>query len=1670
MLAEAAEARKNIVNLLGYAEALLKAGERTITDLAKDAVIAFHETDIVGLEGVSVPSDESIGGWLKIARLQEVQAPTPDDHEYLEWLIPAKPGQDPFAPPSLEPVRLIKVTPEEASDLVEAGLAMADDVMPSRAEAKETWQVDVLLKLANLTEFATAFDKWVAGPWADWERAERPRRKSIRFYNQLFEIQQRSLSMGEDAPVEMIFGVGLARWLNGKTQINAPLIEASVELELETNTGAITVMPQVQAPRLMLQPFDDLALPAVGRLQKEAGEKLDRAYNDPDLGFSPHLKLTFEPVLRMCQARLAADSIYEPDIRPADDRRPPPADARLRVTDGWVLYARQRSTNFRCDDIRRLKAAIEAAENGDLPEPVVQMTTRRSNKPTDGTPVDLTTTTRVVPGGPAMASGGSYAARGKLGTTPASDGRVYFFPLPHNDEQIAIACRLDEKDVSGAVVQGPPGTGKTHTIANIVAHYMATGRRVLVTAHEPEALSAIQSKLPESIRDLTISVIHSDREGARSLEQAVEILASQVKLINLNQYDRLRRDLEAQLAIADRDRMATDEQIEELALQNMTTVAFRGADLTPMELADRVLAERPAHTWFPDQIGPAARFDPNFTEADIAEARRLRQELGRDLIYGVTELPDPVTLPELPRILATHRVLIADNRKAILEATGNLPIIYLGQRVEDARVLHAWLDEAAGWSSEVGLENAWLAELYRLLLGESAVHEAVRSGVASLCVEWTTLCVDWRVFALRGILTPDVAPTDASFDAAVEALAEGRKPFGLFAFGKNASKTKAQLDGVRLDGVAPCDAAGWTTIRDHRAWQRRAVSFSNKWTAAAAALGFPAILSDGWPGCEQVLLKLGGLVERMYGLHNNARVHVATVAALFPCGVDARRVVFHFELAGVREAIAAALEQEEHADAYAVKRALSDLGASAKKEFQGAVADIAEALGNPDVAINSLADGWREVRQEAVRLAALKPARARLQAISDAVAMSGAPKWAMALIDDPVAAAPDPWTPQTWRKTWEWARADSFVRQISDRDASTRLELKRAELVIRHRELMGELVRVRTFIGLKQGITEQIASALQKFAMKVRQLGAGTGKAAERHRRGIREATLEAAGAVPCWILPEWRVAEQLPSKLAAFDLVVVDEASQSDITALPAVLRGKKLLVVGDDKQVSPSAVGMEERTVIQLRETFLRGMDIANFLEPTTSLYDLASITFPGSVIMLQEHFRCVEPIIAFSSRFYPKALIPLRVPTSAERLDPPLIDVYIPYGRKERDINVAEADFIVSEVAMLAQQPEYGHRTIGVVSMIGEKQAKHIYDRLVATIGTVAMTKHRIMCGNASTFQGQERDIIFLSMVACPRTARAQTARLMEQRFNVALSRARDRMYLVRSVAASMLNPTDLKAAVIEHFHSPMAHIAQSQNKDVLQQTESGFERDVGNLLLDRGYRLRPQVQVGSYRIDFVVEGEGDRRLAVELDGDRYHGPDRWFEDMHRQRALERIGWTFWRCWGSHWLADRQGCFNDLVAKLSSLGIEPIGGDYSPQVYTEHRTIDEPAGLGSDVARAASADADRPIIATVEQAPAAEKTTSGDAFLRPATGEVVELGDTVIVRFEDNRVRRFRLSDATHDPDRGEVGAGQPITQALLGVGIEEEVEMEVDGGMRRVIVEKITKPAEGYANRP
>jgi len=82
----------------------------------------------------------------------------------------------------------------------------------------------------------------------------------------------------------------------------------------------------------------------------------------------------------------------------------------------------------------------------------------------------------------------------------------------------------------------------------------------------------------------------------------------------------------------------------------------------------------------------------------------------------------------------------------------------------------------------------------------------------------------------------------------------------------------------------------------------------------------------------------------------------------------------------------------------------------------------------------------------------------------------------------------------------------------------------------------------------------------------------------------------------------------------------------------------------------------------------------------------------------------------------------------------------------------------------------------------------------------------------------------------------------------------------------------------------------------------------------------------------------------RLAIECDGDRYHGPDQWEQDMRRQRVLERAGWNFWRCFASNFVLHRDALLADLVNALKEKGIEPVGAQgTSASSHCLHRTYE-------------------------------------------------------------------------------------------------------------------------------
>ena len=129
------------------------------------------------------------------------------------------------------------------------------------------------------------------------------------------------------------------------------------------------------------------------------------------------------------------------------------------------------------------------------------------------------------------------------------------------------------------------------------------------------------------------------------------------------------------------------------------------------------------------------------------------------------------------------------------------------------------------------------------------------------------------------------------------------------------------------------------------------------------------------------------------------------------------------------------------------------------------------------------------------------------------------------------------------------------------------------------------------------------AENLKSYALVVRQGGKWTGKYAAHRRSQARNAMRDCRSAVPAWVMPIYPIAETLNVEKNMFDVVIIDEASQAGIEATFLLYLAPKIVVVGDDKQVSPSGVGQDRQQLIDLGHQFLSGFDDLHVENPQTS-----------------------------------------------------------------------------------------------------------------------------------------------------------------------------------------------------------------------------------------------------------------------------------------------------------------------------------------------------------------------------------------------------------------------------------------------------------------------------------
>lgn len=1533
------ETIERLNELLSYVRHLGILNQKAVFRIDEYDQLNIWEHELKGKIGIqhNIVDTDGISIWLRIERLKRIAPPSLPEH-IKEWVSI---GNDPGSRPQVKD-KLIKTLPEaDAIQLVSNGVVAEKDVIePLKEGFADIKNKDVIFRLENNPQIKKDIDIYVNEQWLPWSEEEKPRRETIKLYDSLFSLQQNIEAQGDEQPNELILGIGIVRWSCEGHKIDYPLLEKPIEIEVDQKDGAILIHPRNIEPSLAISAFFALENPGVDTLLRFSKKHFSELSDDVE--FSPYIHESFEPVLRQAATHLSERGIYWPDINPnKENREPNKVSESLEITDSWVIFAKPRSTTNLVQDIERFQQNLEEPEKlaGYIPNPTKRLITELSDKKP------------ILTSGSISLDGDSPSSSPTLSSHNNKNSEL-FFPKAFNESQIQVIDRLEEND--GVVIQGPPGTGKTHTIANIICHYLATGRSVLVTSKGEPALSVLQKQIPEELRSLTISLLANERQGMKQLETAVQLLAAVVSQTNVRD---LKQEIEAsELRVKQikYEIIQIDSEIKEWGLKQLNPVEkqFAGASagITAMELAQQVINDSGSHEWLPDELGSSEKYVPTFTDSDIAKIRDCRRKVGKDIIYVCKNLPQLQDMLDSANIAAIHNDLLTSIEIENNSKNSHIPplAVSVERSVERARNLANSLKQLSDLLDHFEKDD-WLEQIYTSWI-ENIKDDSENSDLfASLLNALSSLIKERQKFVTTLVEIADVSSCIGNAKTALENLANGKKAFSIFSFGNK--DVKEIIHQVNVDGEKPKNGEQWQIVLDYVIFQDEMRKFIIKWNHAGQELGFPKFTYT-YGGLYREISSVHYLITTAKKITTEWTFIRREVTELFPHGIDVSKLAR--DKVEVVKIIQAIEFNTSRISLGAQRLKLQDLMIKLSQsdgEISETIKKFIESnIGNPMYSSDKIIQEWQGFAIELNKLNELSSFLYEIEVIADKISDSGAPIWSRKLKSEPLLEPDDELTPVDWYETWQWKRRKQYLHEIDGRDQLKRLSNKRSTLDHDLKKTFSELVRLKTNIGLHMSMTERVQGALMRFLSSLAKIGKGTGKRAPRHRKDAYRAMQDCYGGVPCWIMPTWRVSESLPSDFGSFDLVIIDEASQSDITALPVILRAKKLLIVGDDKQVSPTAAFIAEEKILQLKHNFLKDQPFSELLLPGVSIYDLANAAFPGQRIMLTEHFRCVEPIIRFSMQFYNEPLIPLRIPKSSEKLTPPLIDVFIKGGfRDERKkVNELEAKAIISEIRTLVSDPKFNGRSIGVISLLGNEQAKYIQDKLLTTLGEDVYQNYQITCGDAATFQGKERDIVFLSMVDSYNSTKDKvtgspaTKREAEQRFNVALSRARDRMYLYRSFQEKNLtNESDLRLKILRHFLMPMPQHERIDNS--IDLCDSDFERDVYKRLVEKGYNVTPQVKVGAFSIDLVIEGENDRRLAIELDGDKYHPPEKWMEDWKRQRTMERVGWQFWRCWGSSYTIDPEGCIDDLVSVLNSMSILPCKRATSANIYTEHRTYE-------------------------------------------------------------------------------------------------------------------------------
>src|SRR6266852_4110423 len=1073
--------------------------------------------------------------------------------------------------------------PLEIAEWLEAGWddpSRDSSVLESRREPEENIESRIA-RFADNSARPVAFQRWKALR-DDWANSERPARASMKIFETLYALYGRIDREAER--VELVLGDGILSWRRPEGGIYPPILLQRLQLQFNASVPEFTLSEADHPAELysaLFQSMADVDGRAIGRCREELEQE----------GFHPLFNGSASGFLKRLVVQLSPRGEFIEDGAPDSEQIDP------RIGRDPVVFLRARTLGFSAA-IEGILADLRTRE--DLPWSLLNIVGEESPIPDAGET------------GPPENS------------SELTDAEV-LLSKPANPEQIRIAKQLEAH--GGVLVQGPPGTGKTHTIGNLIGHLLAQGKSVLVTSHTTKALRMVRHHIVPELRPLCVSVLESDLDSRKQLESAVGSIAERLSRADAGSLEMQAKKLESERLDVLKKLDEIRNQLMEARADEYRDIAIGGKSWAPADAARQVMQEKEARGWIP---GPVAAVAPlPLSPGELADLYRSGVSISREDEHELSgHLPE---LHDLPRAEDFEASVSERNRLGMEELDLRSDLWEAGAAQSSPGEIEGLAAALVQAVEPLSGKDKWkLAAVYAGRYGD--VHRQPWDQLISFVrLVHREAANAQESFVKYGPESENSALKEQERIAGeILAHLEGGGKLGAFTLFTHKSWSQF-LEQTKVNNTRPHLPEHFQALRQLLRLRGLREDLGARWDRQVATLGTPRSSEMGeelektlmqycdsiedcldwqehmWLPLQQQLKDIGFrwdkfLAEQpaVVGSEGElARIHIAVTDALLPI-LDSR-----FKKLKLLQ-----LEEE-----------FRDL--KSRLKLAARVAKASKAIAQLFAAVND--ENSNRYREAYGRLLELKSKQADLELRRALLAKleTAAPAWAGAIRNRTgVHGRSEP--PRDAASAWTWRQLNDELDRRSGVSLQA-LQAKSEKLGEQLRRVTVELIDKRSWSSQARRTSSRQRQALVGWLDTIRRIGKGHGVRVSLLRAEAARKMSECRGAVPVWVMPLSRVVENFGPHTTRFDVVIIDEASQSDVMALVALYLGKAVLVVGDHEQVSPSAVGQDLGIIQNLIFQYLPGIPNSDLYDGQISIYDLARQSFGGTTCLV-EHFRCV------------------------------------------------------------------------------------------------------------------------------------------------------------------------------------------------------------------------------------------------------------------------------------------------------------------------------------------------------------------------------------------------------------------------------------------------------------